>query len=121
VPKFLTQQQVGEYHRQGFVSPINVMSEDEAQHYAQRLEVAESRYPQELNAENRNNLHLAFRFLDELVHHPIILDAVEEVRVHGAVWQGAVNQPCRQLAAGCNLCWPEPAQLCDTVARVDAE
>jgi hypothetical protein len=79
VPKFLTQQQVGEYHRQGFVSPINVMSEDEAQHYAQRLEVAESRYPQELNAENRNNLHLAFRFLDELVHHPIILDAVEDL------------------------------------------
>ena len=79
MPKFLTQQQVDEYHRQGFLAPIDVMSEAEALHYARQLEVAESRYPQELNAENRNNAHLAFGFLDELVHHPTILDAVEDL------------------------------------------
>lgn len=90
MPKFLTQKQVDEYHRHGFLSPIEVMSEDEALHYAQQLEVAESRYPQELNAENRNNPHLAFRFLDELAHHPLILDAVEDLVGHDFALWGSV-------------------------------
>jgi hypothetical protein len=37
------------------------------------------KYPDQLNAENRNNAHLAFSFLDELVHHPLILDAAEDL------------------------------------------
>ena len=55
------------------------MSEDEAEGYLQRLQAAETVYPDDLNAENRNNPHLAFSFLDELVHHPLILDAVEDL------------------------------------------
>jgi hypothetical protein len=55
------------------------MAEDEACRYLQRLQEAEVACPGELNAENRNNPHLAFGFLDELVHHPLILDAVEDL------------------------------------------
>jgi hypothetical protein len=55
------------------------MSEEEASRYAQQLQAAEVEYPQELNAENRNNPHLAFGFLDQLAHHPVILDAVEDL------------------------------------------
>ncbi len=79
MPKILTQQQVEEYRQQGFLSPIDVMSEDEASRYAQQLQAAEVEYPRELNAENRNNPHLAFGFLDQLAHHPVILDAVEDL------------------------------------------
>jgi len=79
VPKFLSQQQVERYHEQGFLAPIDVMPEDEAGYYLERLQAAEKSYPDELNAENRNNPHLAFKFLDELVHHPLILDAVEDL------------------------------------------
>lgn len=79
MPKYLTQQQVDEYREQGFLAPIDVMSEDAAEHYASRLEAAERDYPLELNAENRNNAHLAFKFLDELAHHPVILNAVEDL------------------------------------------
>ena len=79
MPKILTRQQVEEYRQQGFLSPIDVMSEDEAASYAQQLQAAEVDYPQELNAENRNNPHLAFGFLDQLAHHPVILDAVEDL------------------------------------------
>jgi len=75
----LSKQQIEQYHEQGFVAPIDVMSEDEALDYARRLQAAELEYPDELNAENRNNPHLAFKFLDELVHHPLILDAVEDL------------------------------------------
>lgn len=79
MPKILTQQQVEQYRQQGFLSPIDVMSEEEASRYAQQLQAAEVEYPQELNAENRNNPHLAFGFLDQLAHHPVILDAVEDL------------------------------------------
>jgi non-heme Fe2+,alpha-ketoglutarate-dependent halogenase len=79
VPRFLSKQQVEQYHEQGFVAPVDVMSEDEADGYLQRLQAAEVEYPHDLNAENRNNPHLAFSFLDELVHHPLILDAVEDL------------------------------------------
>lgn len=79
MPKILTQQQVEQYRQQGFLSPIDVMSEEEASRYAQQLQAAEVEYPQELNAENRNNSHLAFGFLDQLAYHPVILDAVEDL------------------------------------------
>ena len=79
MPRFLSKQQVEQYREQGFVAPVDVMSEDEAAGYLQRLQAAEIEYPHDLNAENRNNPHLAFSFLDELVHHPLILDAVEDL------------------------------------------
>jgi non-heme Fe2+,alpha-ketoglutarate-dependent halogenase len=79
MPKVLTQQQINDFHESGYVSPIDVMSEHEAGLYLQRLEQAEHDYPQEINPENRNNAHLSFSFLDELVHHPIIVDAVEDL------------------------------------------
>jgi hypothetical protein len=79
VPKFLSRQQIELYQEQGFVAPIDVMDEEEADAYLQRLQVAEAEHPDQLNAENRNNAHLAFSFLDELVHHPGILAAVEDL------------------------------------------
>lgn len=79
MPKVLSQQQVKQYREQGFLAPIDVMSEDEALDYAHQLQAAEQDYPHQLNAENRNNAHLSFRFLDELVHHPLILDVVEDL------------------------------------------
>jgi non-heme Fe2+,alpha-ketoglutarate-dependent halogenase len=77
--KQLSRQQIEQYHEQGFVAPIDIMREDEADAYLQRLQAAEAEHPDQLNAENRNNAHLAFSFLDELVHHPLILDAVEDL------------------------------------------
>ena len=77
--KILSQQQIDQYHEQGFLAPVDVMPEEEALEFARRLQEAEHRYPDELNAENRNNSHLSFIFLDELVHHPLILDAVEDL------------------------------------------
>lgn len=77
--KLLSQSQIEQFHETGFLAPINVMSETDASGYVNRLQAAEQAYPDELNAENRNNAHLSFTFLDELVHHPLILDAVEDL------------------------------------------
>ena len=77
--KILNDQQIDQYREEGFLAPIDIMSEDEAADYLARLEDAEANYPQHLNPENRNNLHLGLRLFDELVHHPIVLDVVEDL------------------------------------------
>ena len=79
MPKVLTQAQVDEYEETGFLSPIDVMSEHEALRYRARLEEAEAAYPEQVHGENRNNAHLSFMCLDELAHHPLILDVVEDL------------------------------------------
>jgi len=77
--KVLSKQQIEHYRECGFVSPIDVMSADEADRYRQKLEAAEAKYPDAIHSENRNNAHLAFSFLDEIVHHPVIVGAVEDL------------------------------------------
>ena len=77
--KVLSRQQVDQFHEEGFLAPIDVMPESEALAYANQLQAAEQEFPDALNKENRNNPHLSFKFLDELTHHPLILDAVEDL------------------------------------------
>ena len=77
--KVLTQEQIEHYHESGYCSPVDVLSETEAANLRQRLEEAERKYPEALNPTHRNNAHLAFCFLDEIAHHEIILNAVEDL------------------------------------------
>ena len=79
MPKRLTQAQVDEYHRDGFCFPVDVMSRNDAQAFRERLEEVECRYPDAVNAHNRNNSHITFTCLDDIVHHSAILDAVEDL------------------------------------------
>jgi non-heme Fe2+,alpha-ketoglutarate-dependent halogenase len=58
MPKHLSRQQVEQYHEQGFLAPVDVLSEDEAGNYLRRLQAVEAAYPDELSAENRNNPHM---------------------------------------------------------------
>ena len=77
--KVLTKEQIEQYHDQGFISPIRVISEKEALSIKNELEQVEEEFPEEINAENRNNLHLSFAFLDALAHNKIIVDAIEDL------------------------------------------
>ena len=43
------------------------------------LEQVEKEFPEEINSESRNNLHLSFAFLDALAHNKIIVDAIEDL------------------------------------------
>ncbi len=79
MPKLLTKSQVAQYHEEGYLSPIDLMSESEASAILAQLEEAEHLYPEHINAENRNNPHLVFKFLDELAFNKLILDAVEDI------------------------------------------
>jgi len=77
--KILTRQQIEQYHDEGFISPVRVISEAEAFSIKAELEEVEANFPDEINAESRNNLHLSFTFLDALAHHPTIVDAMEDL------------------------------------------
>lgn len=79
MPKVLAQAQIDAYHRDGFLTPVTVMSEAEALGYRERLESAEAAWPEAMQGANRNNAHLNIAVLDELTHHPAILDAVEDI------------------------------------------
>jgi ectoine hydroxylase-related dioxygenase (phytanoyl-CoA dioxygenase family) len=77
--KVLTKQQIEQYHDEGFIAPIRVISEAKALSIKSQLEEVEAQFPEEINAESRNNLHLSFEFLDALVHNSIIVDAMEDL------------------------------------------
>ena len=79
MPKILKKEQIEQYYDQGFISPVRVISEQEAHSIKQELEMVESEFPEEINAESRNNLHLSFAFLDALAHNEIIVDAMEDL------------------------------------------
>ncbi len=77
--KKLTKSQVDHYFEHGYCAPIDIMSEQEAATLKSRLELAEARYGEAINANNRNNAHLVFTFLDEIAFNPGIVDAVEDL------------------------------------------
>mgnify|MGYP001564407179 CR=1 FL=1 len=77
--KKLTDAQIYAYHRDGFVSPIDVFTEDEALELRRALEAAEAKWPEAFQGAARNNAHLNIRCLDEIVHNSTLLDAVEDL------------------------------------------
>lgn len=77
--KLLTNDQIDAFHRDGFVFPIDVLSEGEVSSILARMDAVEARAADALAGENRNNPHLAYDFFDEMVHHPNVADAVEDL------------------------------------------
>ena len=67
------------YVRDGYVFPISVLSTIEARQYRERLERAERDLGGPLRGVYRIKPHLLFTWLAELVRHPSVLDAVEDV------------------------------------------
>ncbi|MDE0975723.1 MAG: phytanoyl-CoA dioxygenase family protein [Arenicellales bacterium] len=79
MPRILSTQQVEHFYEFGYCAPVDVMSEDEAHALKLRVEAAEAAYPEELSPTNRNNPHLAFKCIDEIAHHSVIVDAVSDL------------------------------------------
>ena len=77
--KCLSDRQVEKFHNDGFLSPINVFSINEASELKDKLEDAEKIWPEAFSASARNNAHLNFEFLDNIVHNKNLLDAVEDI------------------------------------------
>jgi len=78
MPKILTPQQVEDYAVNGYVFPIRVMSAGEADDFRRRNDAIEAEDPG-VWARTKIKPHILMMWLNELVRHPCILDAVEDV------------------------------------------
>lgn len=82
--KQLTQQQIDAFHDHGFVFPIRIFGEDDAQHCIRRLHEFEQSQPTMSRDEVHHKLlrfksHVLLPWINELIRHEKILDAVEDL------------------------------------------
>ena len=94
----LSAKEVQFYQKNGYISPINILSEKEAISFHEELQSIESKYGSDLTGLGRNNTHQVIPFIDQLAHHPKILDVV----------QSSIGQNI--LVAGTTLFIKEPEQ-----------
>jgi non-heme Fe2+,alpha-ketoglutarate-dependent halogenase len=77
--RMLTDAQVAQYREQGVAWPVRVISEEAAGAIRERLEAYERASGGPLRGNLRHKSHLLFTFVSELVHHPGVLDAIEDL------------------------------------------
>ena len=77
--KSLSAAAIAQYARDGYFFPVSVLSPGEARQYRERLERVERDLGGPLRGVYRIKPHLLFTWLADLVRHPSILDAVEDV------------------------------------------
>ena len=74
---FLSKEQVNQYNRDGYIAPINVLSQNEAEEIRKEIEYIEEKWPNDLQGLGRNYIHLISPVFDKISHNPNILNAVE--------------------------------------------
>ncbi len=79
MPKLLSPAQVEAYDRDGFVFPVDVLAPEEVRSFRGELEAWERARGQPIDFPEKSKSYLLFNWADQLVHHPRILDAVEDV------------------------------------------
>jgi ectoine hydroxylase-related dioxygenase (phytanoyl-CoA dioxygenase family) len=79
MPRHLSPEQVSAYERDGFVFPIDVLTPEEVRAFRGELEDWERTRGAPIDFPEKSKSYLLFGWADALVHHPKILDAVEDV------------------------------------------
>ena len=75
----LTSKQLKDYEDHGFVSPIDVLTPDEANEIKVEIEKIEKKWPDELDGLGRNYVHMISPVFDKVCHNSKILDVVESI------------------------------------------
>lgn len=79
MPKLLSEHEIARYRRDGFYFPVRVMSAEDARGFRRRLEDYETTTGGPIASNLRHKVHLLFRWANELVRHPRIVDAIEDI------------------------------------------
>jgi len=77
--KSLTPAQIAQFEAQGYLAPLPVMDAAEAHELRATLEAIEAGMGGPLRGDIRHKAHLLFPFLADLIRHPAILDAIEDL------------------------------------------
>ncbi len=79
MPELLSDDQVAQYHRDGFFAPVTVMDAAQAAGYRKRFEVYEQANGGWYELSKGQKLYLLQTWVAELVRHERVLDAIEDV------------------------------------------
>lgn len=78
----LSRDQIASFRANGYLFPLDALTDQEVAQYRAALDATEQRLGGSLMAidrKYRGNLHFLCRWVDELVHHPAVLDVVESL------------------------------------------
>ena len=78
-PTVLSSGQIEQFHSNGYVFPLDVLTEVEAGALRARLEAVEARQGGKLDPAQRSKAHLLFKWFDDLIRDARILDPVEQL------------------------------------------
>lgn len=90
MPKLLTDAQVHQYERDGYVHPLRAFSADEAQSVLEHIDALKQREP-DLWSRAKYKPHLLMKWLNDFMRTPTILDAVEDVLGPNVLAWGAAH------------------------------
>ena len=79
VPKLLNESDIEQFDRDGYCFPVTILSEDEARGMRSQLESFEREEGKPIGGAQRSKSHLLFQWVDDLMRHDTILDAVEDL------------------------------------------
>jgi non-heme Fe2+,alpha-ketoglutarate-dependent halogenase len=79
MPKILTNDQIEQYQSGGYVYPVRAMSERDAAAATAKIEEFEADYECEAQQKLVFQAYLPFRWMNEIIRHPRILDSVEDL------------------------------------------
>ena len=79
MPKILSEAQVDQFRREGYVPRVRVMSEAQALEVREKIERFEKQQGTVLRGDQRHKSHLLFKFLSDVVHMQPIVDAIEDL------------------------------------------
>jgi hypothetical protein len=79
MPKLLTPAQIESYHTKGYHLPVDVLSPEEVAAARGQLETYEAKSGGPIKGEMRHKSHLLFPWINDLMRHARVLDAVEDV------------------------------------------
>ena len=77
--KLLSKDEVRDYRDRGYHFPIDALSGGEVADFRRKLEDYEAESGGPIKAEMRHRSHVLFTWIDEMVRHPRILDAMEDL------------------------------------------
>src|SRR5258708_8543975 len=79
MPKLLSEDAVATYRDRGYHFPIDALSATEVIDFRRKLEDYEAASGGPIKAEMRHRSHVLFSWIDEMIRHPKILDAIEDL------------------------------------------
>jgi len=77
--KVLTDRDVAAYKRDGFFGPVDLYAADEIAEIRRRIEAVEAEAGEQIQKRCKIKAHLPFPWLCDVISHPRLLDAVEDI------------------------------------------